>query len=198
MNQSKLLIVDDHPLYREALRQSLASKIGAALLSVELSATVDSALAQIEADHLRTYVVILDILLYGVSSISRIKEFKALSNVNSVVILSGLDDDENRSMSKGGGADLFISKNEPSDGMFKLILDLLGFQPDKNRLTHRQLEVLARLVTGDPNKVIADSLGISEQTVKIHIGTIFKELQVSNRTQAVLKARNKNLIPVQA
>jgi DNA-binding NarL/FixJ family response regulator len=197
MNQSKLLIVDDHPLYREALRQSLASKIGAALLSVELSATVDSALAQIEADHQRTYVVILDILLYGVSSISRIKEFKALSNVNSVVILSGLDDDENRSISKGGGADLFISKNEPSDGMFKLILDLLGFQPDKNRLTHRQLEVLARLVTGDPNKVIADSLGISEQTVKIHIGTIFKELQVSNRTQAVLKARNKNLIPVQ-
>lgn len=197
MNQSKLLIVDDHPLYREALRQSLASKIGAALLSVELSATVDSALAQIEADHQRTYVVILDILLYGVSSISSIKEFKALSNVNSVVILSGLDDDENRSMSKGGGADLFISKNEPSDGMFKLILDLLGFQPDKNRLTHRQLEVLARLVTGDPNKVIADSLGISEQTVKIHIGTIFKELQVSNRTQAVLKARNKNLIPVQ-
>jgi len=197
MNQSKLLIVDDHPLYREALRQSLASKIDAALLSVELSATVDSALAQIEADHQRTYVVILDILLYGVSSISRIKEFKALSNVNSVVILSGLDDDENRSMSKGGGADLFISKNEPSDGMFKLILDLLGFQPDKNRLTHRQLEVLARLVTGDPNKVIADSLGISEQTVKIHIGTIFKELQVSNRTQAVLKARNKNLIPVQ-
>jgi DNA-binding NarL/FixJ family response regulator len=197
MNQSKLLIVDDHPLYREALRQSLASKIDAALLSVELSATVDSALAQIEADHQRTYVVILDILLYGVSSISRIKEFKALSNVNSVVILSGLDDDENRSISKGGGADLFISKNEPSDSMFKLILALLGFQPDKNRLTHRQLEVLARLVTGDPNKVIADSLGISEQTVKIHIGTIFKELQVSNRTQAVLKARNKNLIPVQ-
>ncbi len=57
------------------------------------------------------------------------------------------------------------------------------------RLTQRQLEVLTLISMGHPNKIIADLLDIKEQTVKIHINQIFKELRVFNRTQAVLKAQ---------
>ncbi len=62
------------------------------------------------------------------------------------------------------------------------------------RLTQRQLEVLNLISQGHPNKLIADYLDISEQTVKIHINQIFKELRVFNRTQAVLKAQKHQLL----
>jgi DNA-binding NarL/FixJ family response regulator len=63
------------------------------------------------------------------------------------------------------------------------------------RLTQRQLEVLTLISMGHPNKIIADLLDIKEQTVKIHINQIFKELRVFNRTQAVLKAQKLMLTP---
>ena len=66
-------------------------------------------------------------------------------------------------------------------------------QPDF-RLTQRQLEVLHLISLGHPNKIIADYLEIKEQTVKIHINQIFKELRVFNRTQAVLKAQKYQLL----
>jgi DNA-binding NarL/FixJ family response regulator len=69
------------------------------------------------------------------------------------------------------------------------------FNDDREfRLTQRQLEVLNLISLGHPNKVIADFLEIKEQTVKIHINQIFKELRVFNRTQAVLKAQQYQLL----
>ena len=62
------------------------------------------------------------------------------------------------------------------------------------RLTQRQLEVLHLISLGHPNKVIADLLEIKEQTIKIHINQIFKELRVFNRTQAVLRAQKFHLL----
>jgi DNA-binding NarL/FixJ family response regulator len=56
------------------------------------------------------------------------------------------------------------------------------------------LEVLDLVAQGHPNKIIANYLGISEQTVKIHINQIFKELRVFNRTQAMLKAQKYQLL----
>jgi DNA-binding NarL/FixJ family response regulator len=62
------------------------------------------------------------------------------------------------------------------------------------RLTARQREVLELIANGHPNKIIADRLSISEQTVKIHINQIFRELKVLNRTQAALKAQKYMLV----
>jgi DNA-binding NarL/FixJ family response regulator len=56
------------------------------------------------------------------------------------------------------------------------------------------LEVLDLIAQGHPNKIIADYLDISEQTVKIHINQIFKELRVFNRTQAMIKAQKHRLL----
>jgi DNA-binding NarL/FixJ family response regulator len=67
-------------------------------------------------------------------------------------------------------------------------------EPKEFRLTQRQLEVLGLIAQGHPNKIIADYLDISEQTVKIHINQIFKELRVFNRTQAMIKAQKHHLL----
>lgn len=195
MTPSKLLIIDDHPLYREALQGSLAARLDPGVLTILVASSVDKALQQLQTDATTTYEVILDIMFYGVSSLEHIQQFKALPNVRKLTVLTSLDDEQTRASCTRYGADVFISKNESTDTIFQTITESLGQRAEsKARLTQRQLEVLACLMKGDSNKVIAAKLGISEQTVKIHIGQIFKELHVSNRTQAVLEARKKNLI----
>jgi DNA-binding NarL/FixJ family response regulator len=195
MTPSKLLIIDDHPLYREALQGSLAARLDPGVLTILVASSVDKALQQLQTDATTTYEVILDIMFYGVSSLEHIQQFKALPNVRKLTVLTSLDDEQTRASCAQHGADGFISKNESTDTIFHTITESLGHRAEsKARLTQRQLEVLACLMKGDSNKVIAANLGISEQTVKIHIGQIFKELHVSNRTQAVLEARKKNLI----
>ena len=195
MTPSKLLIIDDHPLYREALQGSLAARLDPDVLTILVASSVDKALQQLQTDAATTYEVILDIMFYGVSSLEHIQQFKALPNVRKLTVLTSLDDEQTRASCARHGADGFISKNESTDTIFHTITESLGQRAEsKARLTQRQLEVLACLMKGDSNKVIAANLGISEQTVKIHIGQIFKELHVSNRTQAVLEARKKNLI----
>ena len=62
-----------------------------------------------------------------------------------------------------------------------------------SNLTARQLDVLRRLLKGEPNKVIARQLGLVEGTVKIHIAGILRALQVQNRTQAVVRAQELGL-----
>lgn len=196
MKPSKLLIIDDHPLYREALQGSLSARFDPELLTVEVASSVDAALEQLKEDPLSHHEVILDIMFYGVSSLDHIQQFKALTNVHKLLVLTSLDDEQTRSACRDHGADGFISKNESTDSIFNTISASLGHRSDpKIRLTQRQMEVLACLMKGESNKLIAANLGISEQTVKIHIGQIFKELHVSNRTQAVLEARKKHLIP---
>ena len=196
MKPSKLLIIDDHPLYREALQGSLAARLDPEVLTVEVASTVDAALQQLKDDTQSRYEVILDIMFYGVSSLDHIQQFKALPNVHKLLVLTSLDDEQTRAVCRDLGADGFISKNESTDRIFNTISASLGHRNEhKARLTQRQMEVLACLMKGESNKVIAANLGISEQTVKIHIGQIFKELHVSNRTQAVLEARKKQLIP---
>lgn len=195
MQPSKLLIIDDHPLYREALQGSLSARFDTELLTVEVASSVDTALQQLKEDVHSRYEVILDIMFYGVSSLDHIQQFKALPNLHKLLVLTSLDDEQTRALCRDHGADGFISKNESTDTIFNTISVSLGHRIDhKTRLTQRQMEVLACLMKGDSNKLIAANLGISEQTVKIHIGQIFKELHVSNRTQAVLEARKKHLI----
>ena len=193
---SKLLIIDDHPLYREALQSSLSARLDSQLLTIEGASSVDKALQQLHDDANSDYEVILDIMFYGVSSLEHIRQFKALPNVYKLMVLTSLDDEQTRSRCALHGADGFISKNESTESIFNTIAESLGRRTEnKIRLTQRQMDVLRCLMNGDANKVIAANLGISEQTVKIHIGQIFKELHVANRTQAVLEARKKNLIP---
>lgn len=205
MNTNGLLIVDDHPVYREALTEKLGADFAPLGVHVVGAASAHDGLEILTKDHLR-WTVLLDIQMPGLSGLAVIKAFKSQSQVDHVVAISGLDEKLWEPRTVGAGATLFLSKNHTSQYIFrKLDLLIRGREASHGaaessssepafRLTERQREVLSLIAQGHPNKIIAHFLEISEQTVKIHINQIFKELRVFNRTQAVLKAQKSHLL----
>ncbi|MEY4285139.1 MAG: Transcriptional regulatory protein LiaR [Pseudomonadota bacterium] len=199
-----LLIIDDHPVYRDALNEKLTSEFAPQGITVAVAGSANEGLELIENSNQR-WVVLLDILMPGLSGLTGIKVFKGLPNVDQVVAISGLDEHAWEPKTASAGASLFLSKNSTVDFIIRKLTPLLmaqgqpylkneNLEPREFRLTQRQLEVLDLISQGHPNKVIADFMDISEQTVKIHVNQIFKELRVFNRTQAVIKAQKHQLL----
>ena len=204
MHKKALLIVDDHPVYRDALGEKFSSEFAKWKLPVKLAADTHEGVEILgnAVDH--EWVVVLDILLHGLSGEDAITLFRSQPQVKHVVAISGLDESEWKKRAIRSGASAFLSKNNVSQficDQVKELMDMpsspLGVATEATqefRLTSRQREVLDLIAYGLPNKIIADRLEISEQTVKIHINQIFRELKVINRTQAVLKAQKYLLV----
>lgn len=204
MLPNSLLIIDDHPIYREALAEKMARELLVEGIDVESASNVNDGLELAEKSD-KSWVVLLDLLMPGLSGLAGIKVLKSNPKFVHVVAISGLDKHAWEARAVAAGASLFLSKNNTADVMLGKIRPLLlrtaassvaelESAPSPYRLTHRQMEVLNLISQGHPNKIIAGFLDISEQTVKIHINQIFKELRVFNRTQAVLKAQKNQLI----
>jgi len=202
--QKSVLIVDDHPVYREALTERLANVFRPEGIEVWGASNANEGLDVVGQPGKR-WVILLDILMPGLSGLASIKVFKNMDQVAHVVAISGLDEHAWEPRSVAAGASLFLSKNNTSEHIISKIRPLIESEdayivalPASDsiefRLTQRQLEVLHLISLGHPNKVIADLLEIKEQTIKIHINQIFKELRVFNRTQAVLKAQKFHLL----
>ena len=199
-----LLIIDDHPVYREALGEILTREFSNLGIGVYTASNASEGLDLVDAMD-KTWVVLLDVKMPGLSGLAGIKVFKQKSNVEHVVSISGLESPTWEPRAVAAGATLFVSKNNTSISIYNKLKKLFEVssmpsvvqtaeeQPDF-RLTQRQLEVLHLISLGHPNKIIANYLDIKEQTVKIHINQIFKELRVFNRTQAVLKAQKHKLL----
>ncbi len=201
MHPLALLIVDDHPVYRDALSEKLGQELRASGVRVEAAGSASEGLEFVQEPA--RWVVMLDILMPGLSGLAGIRAFKAQPQVARVVAISGLDEKPWEARALSAGASMFISKNSTSEAICRKLLPLVqaagdlqpgAVTPPEFRLTGRQREVLALVGKGHPNKIIASQLQISEQTVKIHINQIFKELRVFNRTQAVLKAQRHQLL----
>lgn len=199
-----LLIIDDHPVYRDALREKLSHEFSKEGIEVVVASNANDGLSLLEQSN-QTWVVLLDVLMPGLSGLAGIKVFKNIPNVEHVVSISGLDVNAWEPKTASAGASLFLSKDSTADFIILKLKPLLAIgtshieakesvEPKEFRLTQRQLEVLDLIAQGHPNKIIADYLDISEQTVKIHINQIFKELRVFNRTQAMLKAQKHHLL----
>lgn len=204
-HKHSLLVIDDHPVYRDALCEKLAREFAPENISVACASNANEGLDLVQQSDTR-WVVMMDILMPGLSGLAGIKVFKDLHNVEQVVAISGLDEHTWEPKTASAGASLFLSKNNTAEFIIQKLKPLMNSQVAlmplakttelrEFRLTQRQLEVLNLISQGHPNKVIADYLDISEQTVKIHINQIFKELRVFNRTQAVLKAQKHQLLP---
>ena len=204
-NKSKsLLIIDDHPVYRDALREKLSGEFSKEGIEVAVASNANEGLSLLGQSD-QTWVVLLDVQMPGLSGLAGIKVFKNIANVEHVVSISGLDVNSWEPKTASAGASLFLSKDSTAEFIILKLKPLLdtdpnyvrvrdSLEPKEFRLTQRQLEVLDLIAQGHPNKIIADYLDISEQTVKIHINQIFKELRVFNRTQAMIKAQKHNLL----
>lgn len=204
LHKNALLIIDDHPVYREALGEILSREFGAIGIEVHTASNSSEGIDLVDSAG-KTWVVLLDVLMPGLSGLAGIKVFKNKPNVQDVISISGLDAHTWEPRVVAAGATLFLSKNSTSSAIFQKIKPLFDYEtshppfapsPEESsfRLTQRQLEVLHLISQGHPNKIIAAYLDIKEQTVKIHINQIFKELRVFNRTQAVLKAQKHQLL----
>ena len=200
----KLLIVDDHKIVREGIA-NIAKREGIQIVGE--ADTKESAFAQIAATN--PDVITVDLSLPDGSGFEIVKWARRNSQKIGIVVLSFLDDDANLLASLNAGASAFVSKSADLDEILAAILSArkspLTFTSKgliravnsrifKATLTSRELEIIAKLPSGLNGEELAKELFITESTLKTHLNSIYRKLQVRNRSGAVSEAKRRGLI----
>jgi DNA-binding NarL/FixJ family response regulator len=201
-----LVIADDHPLFRDALRQAVASVVPSAKIDEAGSFEELTALLDQDSD---VDLVLLDLTMPGISGFSGLIYLRAQFPAIPVVIVSASDDGGTIRQSLDFGASGFIPKRFGVETLRDAIMKVLDgdvwvpadtdlssqTDPELARLrdrlvtlTPQQVRVLMMLSEGLLNKQIAYELGVSEATIKAHVSAILQKLGVESRTQAVIAA----------
>ncbi len=206
---ARFLIVDDHPLFLEALQRAIISVLPNAN-TVEAS-TIEAAKAELSAPG-RFDVVLLDLSLPDARGFDGLLELRGLFPKIPIVVVSALEDPRIVREVMSYGASGFIPKAASREDIGAALQDVMagsltwpkGYQEpaapvDSSRkgdlaqrlqsLTPKQLSVLKMLRQGLLNKQIAHELQIEETTVKAHVSEILRKLNVASRTQAVIEAQ---------
>jgi DNA-binding NarL/FixJ family response regulator len=203
----RILIVDDHRVVREGLRSYLELQDG-----LEVVGEAENGLEAVrEAERLRPDVILMDLVMPGLDGAAAMRRLRVLVPDCRVVVLTSFLEDERLLPAIEAGADGYLLKNaEPADLARAIraahagnaIIDpavaarllgaiAAGTAPRGNRfgqLTRRERQVLELITGGRSNKRIALELGITEKTVKTHVGHLLAKLGVADRTQAALLA----------
>lgn len=210
----KILIVDDHPVFREGFAALLEH--AAHSNTVLQAGSVKDGLAMVESSP-DLDVVMLDLMMPNVGGFPAIAEFGNKRPDLPVIVLSSSEDPKDARQALALGALGYVPKSATPHVLMSainlvmngdvyvppLILENIADGRRVNfhmradaveALTTRQVDVLKLLSQGLPNKSIATSLDLSEKTVKAHITAIFKALNVVNRTQAANAGREVGLI----
>jgi DNA-binding NarL/FixJ family response regulator len=200
----KILLADDHALFREGMRHVLD---GLAEHMIILEAPDCERALQHAAQNADLDLVLLDLNMPGKNGFAALDIFAEQYPALPVVILSASSQRSDMQRALDRGAMGFISKDATGSIMLNALRIVLSGEvyippalmqapsghPSTPVLTARQMDVLALLVEGQSNKKIGMCLGLAEATVKMHVTAIFKELNVSNRTQAAMAAEKLGL-----
>jgi DNA-binding NarL/FixJ family response regulator len=199
----RILIADDHPLVRDAVRMAIMSQLPHFVVEEAVAIEPAERIARARDD---IALLLLDYQLPdsdGFSGFFRLQH--ALGSVP-IAIISAFDEPRIVSAAKAVGAAGFLSKSQPLEeiagAITKLLLGQTVFPPTAEMdgglrdmgarmamLSSAQKRVLAALVRGDLNKQIAADLDLTEATIKAHLTAIFRKLGVSNRLQAILAVK---------
>lgn len=212
----RILVVDDHPLIRAGIGHILGRL--ADDVAVTEAGDVEQSLELLGANEFD--LVLVDLMMPGMNGFEGLASIRSMAGSAPVVVISMKERSEDVRQSIEAGAVGYIPKSSEPDiliNALKLVLsggvylppNVLG-SPDARsrdldqgrdvrepsddqfaRLTPRQREVLSLMAQGKSNKEIAMELGLAAGTVKIHVSSIFKALKVSNRTRAVIAARER-------
>ena len=209
----RVLLVDDHDVYRHGLAQLLGEQ------GVEVVAEASGGAAGIRlAAELEPDVVLMDLSMPAPSGVEATRAIVASERPAPVVILSLTDDDEAMLEALLAGAVGYVLKDEPLERVLaairgaaagdavipprvapEILRRLRAAVPDAGgdgelELSEREHEVLALMVEGADNAAIAEALFISPNTVKNHVASIFAKLGVESRLQASVQALRRGLV----
>lgn len=198
---SSLLVIDDHALVREGLVQALSRVPG--VTSVAEAPDAEGALELLERRG-EFDLVLLDLMLPGISGLSLLGVLRKRYPAMRVIVVSALDGPEAMTRARAAGAVAFVCKARPASDLVETVKTVLaggseeaapeqmarralsGNPYERYGLTAAQSRVLDLLTKGKSNRDIAETLGVTEGTVKVHVTAILKALHVSSRTQALL------------
>lgn len=210
MQPEKIIIADDHPLFRQALLETLKVKLNQTQwLEAENVTELDQLLAQnVDVD-----LLLLDLNIPGAHGFNTLIHVRSHFPQIPVVVVSAYDDVDTITSVMTNGASGFVPKSTPVETIFSAINEVFNGniwtpesfvmqspQAGKSELAERiasltpqQYKILMMFAEGLLNKQIAYDLNVSEATIKAHATAIFKKLNVRNRTQAVIALNELDL-----
>ena len=210
MNQIRVLIADDHDLFREGLRMLLAQDRG---IMVVGEAT-DGLKALSLTKSLQPDILLLDVRMPELGGLEALPKIRATCPMTKVLILSGFPEDELIARALELGAKGYLLKTLTHKDLLKAIHatnagelwaerkvlaavfetmvhklngPVLRLPDLRERLTEREQQIVKYVIQGMMNKEVATHLGISDATVKTHLSNIFRKLKVSRRLQLLLR-----------
>lgn len=196
----RVLVVDDHPLFRAGLAGLLET-----VEDVEVVAAVgDGEAAVRRCAELAPDVVLMDLNLPGLPGLEATRRIAALRPAPAVLVLTMVDDDDTVTAALGVGARGYLLKGAVQEEVLAALRTVaaggvvigagaarrvLAGERRIAELTPREAEVLALVADGRSNAEIARDLGLSLKTVQNHVSNVLTKLQVRDRTQAALRMR---------
>jgi DNA-binding NarL/FixJ family response regulator len=198
---TRLLIVDDHAIVREGLKKALVEAGFTEILEAHSVATARAQIALINPE-----VITIDIHLPDGTGFELIHWIRSISKEIAIVVLTLQDDTNSVIAAMKAGASSFVCKSEPIPQLLVAIEQALIaplkfhsqsfsqiYSDNFNQLTAREFDVLSALEKGMTTQQISTALFISKATVKTHLASIFRKLEVTNRSAAVHAAKIRGL-----
>jgi DNA-binding NarL/FixJ family response regulator len=202
--RANVLVVDDHALLRTGVANIINHES-----DLHVIAEASNGLEAVEAfERHHPDVTLLDLRMPVMEGVEAVRQIRARDPLAKVIVLTTYDTDDDISRALKAGAKAYVLKDISADGLIACIHDVLAGKTylapaaaaklaegvTHIQLTPRELATLRLMADGKSNKDIAGELGISERTVKTHLGHLFEKLAVTSRTEAVKIATRRGLV----
>jgi two-component system NarL family response regulator len=201
---ARVLVVDDHALLRTGVANIISQEP-----DLRVIAEAANGLEAVEAfERYRPDVTLLDLRMPVMEGVDAVREIRRRDPQAKVIVLTTYDADEDITRALKAGAKAYILKDIAAAALIACIHDVLAGKTylaptaaaklaegvTRVQLTPRELATLRLMADGQSNKEIAGALGISERTVKTHLGHLFEKLGVTSRTEPVKVATRRGLV----
>ena len=208
----RVLIVDDHTVVRDGLQALISAEAGMQVVG----AAADGIEAVRLARELNPDVILLDLVMPRMDGVQTTLEIKRDNPEARILVLTSFAEDHQVFSAIKSGAMGYLMKDTSSEELIQAIRDTYHYRPamqpkiarklmqdiqsqdtkeNENALTEREIEILQLVALGKTNQDIARQLIIAPGTVKAHTASIYRKLDVANRTEAVARARQFGLLP---